>query len=275
MSRDPYQDLFDREIPRPASAAATRSTLDALAPQFHRAKSRRRARVSAVAAFAVLGTTGGAAALGVGPVALNNGPRVDRVPVASSSVVQNQVESPTTAVPTSTPTTTVTTTVPSIVPDIEITTTIPGDEVPAESGEQTDNSNSGDVSESANTDSGDHSGDSADGIGSDKSGNDDKTSSSDKTGDSSHHSDSEDGPSIPVPGPLTESITEGSATVDIGPNGLLIIDITPSAGMTFEVKTKPDKIEIQFHDLVSGSDSSDLEFRLVDNGITVKVSHPD
>ncbi len=275
MSHDPFQDLFEREIPRPASAAATRSTLDALAPQFHRAKSRRRARVSAVAAFAVLGTTGGAAALGVGPVALNNGPRADRGPVASSGVVENQVESTTTAVPTSAPTTTVTTTVPSIVPDIEITTTVPGDGVTAESGQQIDNSNSSDVSESTSTDSGDHSGDSADDKSSDKSSDDNKTSSSDKSDDSSHSSDSEDAATDPVPGPLTKSITEGSATVDIGPNGLLIVDITPSAGMTFEVKTKPDKIDIQFHDLVSGSELSDLEFELVGNGITVKVSHPD
>jgi len=209
----------------------------------------------------------------VGPVALNNGPRVDRGPVASSSVVENQVESPTTAVPTSAPTTTVTTTVPSIVPDIEITTTIPGDEAQTEPSRQGNGGGSGDSSKSASTESNDHSGDSADGTSPEKSGDDDK--SNDKTDDSSHHSDSEDGPSIPVPGPLTKSINEGSATVDLGPNGLFIVDITPSAGMTFKVKTKPDKIEIQFHDLVSGSDSSDLEFRLVDNGITVKVSHPD
>jgi len=226
-----------------------------------------------VAAFAVLGTTGGAAALGVGPVALNNGPRVDRTPLASSSsVVENHVEPTTSTVPTAT----VTTTIPSIVPDIEIPTTTLGDDASNESDEPDSSNIPGDGSESASPESSDHSSDAGDSSGPDGSGdNNTATTPAASSDDSSDSPDTAEGATAPVPGPLTKTISEGSATIDIGPNGLVIVDVTPAAGMTFEVKTKPDKIEIQFHDLVSGSELSDLEFRLVNNGITVKVSDPD
>jgi len=292
MSHDPFHDLFNSEIPRPASAASTRSTLDTLAPQFHRAKARRRARVSAVAAFAVLGTTGGAAALGVGPVAYNNGPLNRHSPVASSSSdVENAAESTTTTTTTepvaddTTTTVTVTTTTPTTIPDVEV-------EVADSAADGSNNSNGdaadvGSEPEASQSEGDSHSGDtsSSDSSSSDSSSSDSSSSDSSSSDSSSapstepshgpsKSSDTDSDASVPVAGPLTKSIDEGSATVDIGPNGLVIVGITPATGMGFEVESKPDTIDIQFHDLVSGDDMSALEFDLVDGGISVKVDHP-
>jgi len=232
-----------------------------------------------VAAFAVLGTTGGAAALGVGPIAFNNGPLNHHNPVASSSsVVENSSETTTTttAAPTVTTTVVVTTTVPTTVPAIGIDTSDPVDD---STNNDATNSSAGDNAESHSTE-----------VVGDSGKSDSSSNSSDTSGSESNDSGSEPAtepsndpptstvpasePSHPVAGPLTKSIDEGSATVDMGPNGLVIVDITPATGVGFEVESKPDSIDIQFHDQVSGNEMSSLEFDLVEGGITVKVDHP-
>lgn len=271
MSHDPFQDLFDRGIPRSPTTSTTRATLDSLTPQFERAKSRRRARVSAIAAFAVLGTTGGAAALGVGPVARSNRPPVDfNNGLAGGNEAVSPVESVDT---TTTTTTTVTTTIPSTVPAFTIPTpsaessgAVEAPVEPATVGQ--------DVTGSSNDTSGSEgSGTEGDGVSTDAP-SDGETSSSDNSssaGDESHKDDNSSS-DIPVAGPLTRSTDDGSVTVDVGTNGLILVDVTPAeSGVSYQVEAKPDEISIEFRNTATGDELSSLDFKLVDGGITVDV----
>jgi len=141
---------------------------------------------------------------------------------------------------------------------------------PAADGSNSSNGDAADVGsepEASQSEGDSHSGDTS-------SSDSSSTPSTEPSHGPSKPSNTDSDASIPVAGPLTKSIDEGSATVDIGPNGLVIVDITPATGMGFEVESKPDTIDIQFHDLVSGNEMSSLEFDLVEGGITVKVDHP-
>jgi len=269
MSHDPFQDLFDRGIPRSSTTSTTRATLDSLTPQFERAKSRRRARVSAIAAFAVLGTTGGAAALGVGPVARSSRPPVD---FNNGLAGGNEAEAPVEPVDTTT-TTTVTTTIPSTVsaftiptPSAESSSVVETTNDPATISRDT----SGDSTDTSETEvSG------AEGAGASTDGSSDgETSSSDNSSSTAAETPKDgDSPSdIPVAGPLTKSTDDGSVTVDIGTNGLLLVEVTPAdSGISYQVDAKPDEISIEFRDTVTGDELSSLDFKLVDGGITVEV----
>lgn len=263
MSKDPFQELFDREIPRSAPPAATRATLNELTPQFQRARSRRRARVGAVAVIAVFGATGGAAAIGiVGPIGDRNEVPVDFAGFASATAVDNLPElAPLEAVD------------ESVV--IEPAETA---EVPAHM-ETDDSANPNDDSpDPTGTDPGPSGTDtgppSVDESGASVSPDDDKSDSdddSDHDDDESHH-DSEN--STPVAGPLTRSIDEGTVTVDSLGNTLVIVDVVPAPGVDYTVKNDvkdPAEIEIRFVDIANGERLSSLKFKLVEGGITYKV----
>jgi len=270
MSHDPFQDLFDREIPRSSTPSTTRATLDSLAPNFERAKSRRRARVGAIAAFAVLGTTGGAAALGVGPVAFNNRPPVD---FNNGLAGGNEPEAiPETVEPTTTTTTAkVSTSVPSAVSAFDIAVPSPEPSSATDATVDPVTTDQNPTNGSNDSSQPDNSSTEIDNSNDGESSSSDAPSDSSSTDSSSTGNDDGSPSDVPVAGPVTKSTDDGSVTVDIGANGLTLVEVAPADGISYQVEAEPEEISIEFRDTTNGDELSSLKFKLVDGGIIVAV----
>ncbi len=268
-SKDPFQELFDQEIPRSSPPASTRATLDSLIPQFQRARSRRRARVGAVAALAVFGSTGGAAALGaVSPLGVNNGgsPDYSAVAAASAGVAEEYVEA-------------VELDDPVDVGEPVTPTTIPVDP------EITDDSDPDDDSDDSPDSSDDKSPEPNDDDSSPEPS--DENSSDDPVDDDSSDDDSSDDPdsdghdhdhesSAPVAGPVTETADDGSSvTIDTDSDGLVLVNVDPADGVRYTVNNdKPDEIDVDFYDIASGDELYSFDFHLIDGLISSEIKPP-